>query len=71
MDRDLILQRDDPQVPAAKLRAGGPESISVVFLGFETKRLINDSNAPFLLEIWPFPEHLILEVLSELIGPHV
>jgi len=71
MDRDFILQRDDPQVPAAKLRAGGPESIAVVFLGFATNRFINDSNAPFLLEIWALPEYLVLEVLSELIGRHV
>jgi hypothetical protein len=41
-----------------------------VFLGFGTNRLINDSNAPFLLEIRALPEYLILEVLSELIGRH-
>jgi hypothetical protein len=67
----LILQRDDPQVAAAELRADGPESISVVFLGFRTKRFFNDSNAPFLLEIWALLEYLILEVLSGLIGRHV
>ncbi len=35
MDRDPIFQRDDPQVAAAKLRASGPKSISVVLLGSE------------------------------------
>jgi hypothetical protein len=71
MDRDLILQRDDPQVAAAKLWAGAPESISVVLLRFRTNRLLNYSNAPFLLEIWALPENLILEVFCEPIGRHV
>jgi hypothetical protein len=71
MDRDPILQRDDPQVAAAKLRASGPESISVVLLGFRANRLLNNSNAPFLLEIWALPENLILEVFGEPIGRHV
>jgi hypothetical protein len=71
MDRDLILQRDDPQVAAAKLWAGGPESISVLLLRFRTNRTLNNSNAPFLLEIWALPENLILEVFGEPIGRHV
>jgi hypothetical protein len=71
VDRDLILQRDDPQVTAAKLRADGPESISVVLLGFRTNRFLDNSNAPFLLEIWAFPENLILKVFGEPIGRHV
>lgn len=71
MDRDLILQRDNPQVAAAKFWAGGPVSISVVLLRFGTYRLLNYSNAPFLLEMWTLAENLILEVFGEPIGRHV
>jgi len=71
MDRDLILQRNDAQVAAAKLWADGPESISVVLLRFPTNRLLNNLNAPFLLEIWALSKNLILEVVGEPISRHV
>lgn len=71
MDRDPILQRDDPQVATAKLRAGSPESISVMLLGLRTHRTLDNSNAPFLLDIGALPQNLIFEVLGKPISRHV
>lgn len=71
MNCDLILQRDNPQVSAAKLRADGPKAIAVGFLSFRANWILDDSNAPFFLQIWALPEYFILKVFGKPVHRHV
>jgi hypothetical protein len=49
----LIRKGDDPQVTAVELGYGTPESESILLLRFHADRIVNDLNAPLLLQIRP------------------
>lgn len=70
MNRPLVFKGYDSQDSAPELGDFGPEPESVVFLGFKPKGLVNDSNTPFLLQIWPLPKHFGFEVLREPVRGH-
>lgn len=53
-----------------KLIDQAPESKTIVLLRLYFERVFNYFNALFLFEIWPFPQHFLLEVFRKLVIIH-
>ena len=67
MNSHLIFKRDNTQYATFEFVNIAPEPEAVVILNLRAKRVLDNSNAPFLLEIWPFSQDFLLEILSELV----
>ena len=67
MDRQTVGKRYYPEGSSWKFRDSTPESYSILFLVLYPQRIFNYPNAPFFLEVGPFPQHLVLKVVSEYI----
>lgn len=70
MDGHFILKSDYPQVAAPQLRYKAPEPVSVVLLRLGSKWIVENANAPFFLDVWPFSENFSLEILGEVVLGH-
>ena len=67
---ESILQCDDSQVAAIKLRAYSPEAVAIVFLRLRPDCLLDNAYAPFLSQIGPLPQYLVDEVIRKAILCH-
>ena len=71
MNSNLILERDDSQKSSLELVDLASKSIPVSLLDLASQRLFQNSNAPFLFQIWPLAQDLLLEILGKPIFRHV
>lgn len=62
MNGELISERNYAQEASAKRRHRGPEAKTVAFLRLNAHRRLNDANAHFACEIWPFSQNAILKI---------
>ena len=69
MDGDLVFQSDNPQDSSSKLLNPAPESPPIVFLPLHSDGILQNLNAPFLLEIGPFTQYFIFKIRCTGIGP--
>ena len=65
MDRPLILKCDDAQEPTVKFGNRSPEPIAVVLLRLAANSILNNENAPFLLQVRAFPQYLGFKILRK------
>ena len=70
MDGYPVFQCDHPQNAAFQFPDFSPESITIVFLLLDSNGILQDPDAPFLFEIRPLPQHLILEVIRKPVSAH-
>jgi hypothetical protein len=54
---DRVFDGDNPQNFASKLLDTPPESIAVPFLGLCLDWILQNLNAPFFVEMWPFAKN--------------
>jgi hypothetical protein len=71
VNSNLILERDDSQKSSLELVDLASKSIPVSLLDLASQRLFQNSNAPFLFQIWPLAQDLLLEILGKPIFRHV
>ncbi|GFP35664.1 hypothetical protein HKBW3S43_01453, partial [Candidatus Hakubella thermalkaliphila] len=53
-----------------KLIDQAPESKTIVLLKLYFERVFNYLDAPFLFELWPFPQHFLLELFRHIVIIH-
>jgi hypothetical protein len=70
VDGSLVLQGDDPKHAATEFVDTPPETKSVMFLGLAVQGILDDPNAPFLLDVGTLPHNLVLEIVSEPVPSH-
>jgi len=70
MDGDLVLQGDDPKHTPTKFVDTSPETKSVTLLRLAVQRILNDPNAPFLLDVRSLAQDLVLEIVSKFVLCH-
>jgi len=70
VNRHFIIEGDDSQESSLQFRYLCPEAMAIVLLCLRTNRFLHNTNAPFLLQIWTFSEHLIFKIISESILRH-
>jgi hypothetical protein len=70
MNGCFILQSDYSQDAPLKIVHHTPESKTIVFLRLYLERVFDDFDAPFFLEIRPFPQYFIFEIFGELVNIH-
>jgi len=68
---DLVLERYNSQVPFTEFLAYAPKTISVVFLLLDPYWILQHSNTPFLFQISPFTQNLILKIICKPILHHM
>ena len=71
MDGDLFFQSDNPQDSSSKLLNSAPESPPIVFLPLHSDGILQNLNAPFLLEIGPFTQYFIFIIRGVLVLDHI
>ena len=71
MNRNFVLQRDNSQDSSLKLLDFAPKPIPVSVLLFASQRFLQNSNAPFLLQIVPFAQDFLLKIFRELVFWHL
>ena len=71
MDGHFIRKRNNPQVSALQLGDFAPEPIAIVLLRFGSERLVENSRASLLLDVWTFAKHFLLEVLRKAVLSHL
>ena len=64
MNGALIVERDNAEISAAKLRNGCPEAPAILLMGLLPRRSQHYADAPLLLEVRSLREDLFLEVLK-------
>jgi len=65
MYRQFVCQSNDAQDSTVEITHCSPESKAVGWLKFDAQWMLDDSNAPFLLEVWAFSQHFIFEIRRE------
>ncbi len=68
---DFIIQGYNPEYFSFQFFNLTPETKAVMFLSLDFERVINDPFAPFLLEIRPLKQNLILKISGVLILAHL
>lgn len=68
MNRGLILQGHNAKYTPFQFFDGCPEAVPIVFLRLNFEGLLDDSDTPLLLEVWPLAQNLVLKILSELVS---
>lgn len=67
---NAITQSYHPENPVAILRNTPPEPYPVVGLNLNAQRMLNDPNAPLLLEIRPLAQNFIVKIAGEVVDRH-
>lgn len=70
MYSDAIIQSNNPKVSVLQLRNNAPEAVSIPFLPFDSERLLDDPDAPLLLQVGSLPHDILDEVPGECILLH-
>ena len=70
MNSGLVLQGHQAQYTPFQFFDCGPESVSVMFLQFSFYRMLDDANAPFLFNVRPLAQDLVLKISREPVWLH-
>ena len=65
MNSDLVFQGHYAQYTPIQFFDCGPESVSVMFLQLSFYRMLDDSNTPFLFDVRPLAQDLVLKISRE------
>ena len=71
MNRNFVLQRDNSQNSSLKLLDFAPNPITVSLLQFASQRFLQNSNAPFFLQIGTLAQDFLLKIFRELVFWHL
>ena len=67
MNGHLVCERHNSQHSPIKLLDLSPEPVPVSLLRFTFQGILENSNAPFLLDVRMFSQHFIFEIVSNLV----
>ena len=70
MNSDLVLPGHHAKYTPFQFFDCGPESVPVMFLQLSFYGILDDSNTPFLFEVRPLAQDLVLKILRELVFLH-
>jgi len=70
VNRNFILQRDDPQDASLEFLDCTPKTIPVLLLRFASQGILQNLYAPFLLEIGPLAQYFLFEIFRESVLRH-
>jgi len=65
VDGSLVLEGNDPKHTATKFVDASPETKAVTLLRLAVQGILDDPNAPFLLDVRSLAQNLVLEILSK------
>jgi hypothetical protein len=65
VDGSLVAQCDDSQYSTLKFRNSTPKPETVMFLRFDSQRVLDYLDAPFFFQIGSFSQDLFLEVFGK------
>lgn len=67
MDCYLIFERHGSQYSSIQFLYLSPESVPVSLLRFTFQGILENSNAPFLLDARTFSQHFLFEIVSKIV----
>jgi len=70
VDRRSVIEGDDSKVTIPQFRDARPESISVVILTLDAKRILEDRDTPLTPQVRSLAKDDCLEILSESVIGH-
>lgn len=66
----FVIERHDTENSIMEFLDPAPEKVTVLFLFFHPDWILAHVDGPFFLQVGPFPEHMILSIISKAVPAH-
>ena len=66
----IVIERHDTENSIIEFLDPAQETVTVLFLFFHPDWILAHVDGPFFLQVGPFPEHMILSIISEAVPAH-
>lgn len=66
----IVIERHDTENSIIEFLDPAQENVTVLFLFFHPDWILAHVDGPFFLQVGPFPEHMILSIISKAVPAH-
>ncbi len=65
MNRHSVVQGNNSQVTTFQFGYRRPKSVAILLLWLRSNRVVENTDTPFLLQIWTLSQNFLLEIIRE------
>ena len=66
----FVIERHDTENSIIEFLDPAPETVTVLFLFFHPDWILVHVDAPFFLQVGPFPEHMAFSIIIKAVSAH-